>query len=96
SQRLVQANTVTGEYQYQYDDLGNRLDFGGVYSTDGKLLEDNQFSYEYDLRGNLSKKTRKDGSTIETFTYNDAERLVGYQRERVTRVDAGNGETTLQ
>ncbi|MCG2837267.1 DUF6531 domain-containing protein [Photobacterium sp. WH77] len=96
SQRLVQANTVTGEYQYQYDELGNRLEFGGVYSPDGKLLEDNQFSYEYDLRGNLSKKTRKDGSTIETFIYNDAERLVGYQRERVTSADAGNGETTLQ
>ncbi len=76
--------------------MGNRLDFSGVYSSDGKLLEDNQFTYEYDTRDNRTKKTAKDGTTIETYGYNDVARLVSYQRERIYLIDIGNGETQTQ
>lgn len=93
SQRLTAANTLTGDYSYQYDSLGNRLDFGGVYNSAGYLLEDNEFNYEYDARGNRTKKISKDGTTIETYTYNDLARLTGYQRERINNA---TNETTIE
>ncbi len=78
--RLTSANTQTGNYDYSYDNLGNRLDFGGEYDVSGKLLEDSTYKYTYDQRGNLIKQVTLDDKQVETFTYNDLARLVGYSK----------------
>ncbi|WP_281222260.1 RHS repeat-associated core domain-containing protein [Photobacterium sanguinicancri] len=82
SERLTSAKTLIGDHRYQYDKMGNRLDFGGKYNKGGQLLEDDSYIYSYDKRGNRTSKSAKDGSTKETYSYNDLARLVSYQRER--------------
>ena len=60
-----------------------RLDFCSVYNKAGQLQEDTQYTYEYDARGNRTKRSSKNGTVVETYAYNDLARLISYQKERV-------------
>ncbi len=73
---------------YNYDPVGNRLRRDGqsvdaIFDAANRLLEDQNFTYDYDPNGNLTQKTEKvDGATT-TYTY-DAE-------NRLTRIDFPGG-----
>ena len=60
-----------------------RLDFCSVYNKAGQLQEDTQYTYEYDARGNRTKRSSKNGTVVETYAYNDLARLISDQKERV-------------
>lgn len=59
--RLTVEDSVT-QNSFNYDPLGNNLSKGGVYNELNQLLEDNTYTYQYDLNGNLIKKTSKVGT----------------------------------
>ncbi len=65
--RLVQATSPqvgASDETFTYDPIGNRLNRDGqlvdsVFGAGNRLIEDEQFCYEYDLNGNLETKTAK-------------------------------------
>jgi RHS repeat-associated protein len=65
---------------YDYDAVGNRtashLATGQVYDNADRLLEDSQFSYTYDLNGNLASKQDKTTSGLTTYDWDVENHLV--------------------
>lgn len=82
---IAQSNPeISGMYSsetFSYDVLGNRVtDQSKTYSYDAnkrKLIEDDSFSYHYDLNGNLVKKVSKENnSNFLNYTYDSENRLI--------------------
>ena len=62
---------------YEYDDVGNRISItiDGVerlceFDNMNRLLDDGEFSYEYDANGSLAKKTNLTTGEVLTFSWN--------------------------
>ncbi len=73
---------------FGYDPLGNRLNRDGqavdsVFDAANRLIEDDDFTYVYDLNGNLVTKTAKAGGAVTGYTW-DAE-------DRLARIDMPGG-----
>jgi RHS repeat-associated protein len=80
--RPLPANPVE---TFTYDSVGNRLQRDGqttnaIFDAANRLLQDQQFCYEYDDNGNQTKKTAKVGSActgaVTTYTYDAESRLI--------------------
>ncbi|WP_299695392.1 FG-GAP-like repeat-containing protein [uncultured Tateyamaria sp.] len=73
---------------YAYDQEGNRLasHLSALYSSNAhnQLLEDDDFTYAYDAKGNRVSKTSKLDGSVETYSYDSQNRLVGYASPTVT------------
>lgn len=80
-QRLITGGTVTTPENYSYDALGNRiashLSASHNHDMANRLLEDDQFSYDYDDNGNLISKTAKADASVTSYRYDALNRLVG-------------------
>jgi len=65
---------------YGYDAVGNRtgshLAAGQVYDNANRLLEDSNFTYTYDLNGNLASMQDKSTSALTTYDWDVENRLV--------------------
>jgi RHS repeat-associated protein len=73
---------------FGYDPVGNRLNRDGqvvdsTFDAANRLTEDQDFTYAYDLNGNLVTKTAKAGGAVTDYTW-DAE-------DRLTRIDLPGG-----
>ncbi|RBW45663.1 hypothetical protein DS901_02550 [Loktanella sp. D2R18] len=73
---------------YQYDEEGNRLasHLSSLYSSNGhnQLTEDDSYSYAYDERGNRVSRTDKADGSVETYSYDSQNRLIGYASDTTT------------
>jgi RHS repeat-associated protein len=67
--------TGSGSTAYSYDATGNRISTGYVTGPGNQLLSDGTSTYTYDAEGN--RLTKRDGSDITTYTYDNRNRLVG-------------------
>ena len=77
--RLIQATHGTDSYAYAYDAVGNRTSDGGQYNADNQLLENNQYSFSYDQRGNLvAKEDKASGARVE-YQWNTRGQLVAVE-----------------
>lgn len=80
--RLVQAvNPLPiAPETYVYDSVGNRIDSNqngaSVFNAANQLLEDANFTYQYDANGNQTRKTNKTTGEITTFEYTAENQLV--------------------
>jgi RHS repeat-associated protein len=66
---------------FEYDELGNRLvDHNGNYQYDAKsqrLMQDWQYTYQYDNNGNLIQRTSKSNiATFTQYTYSSENQLI--------------------
>lgn len=83
--RLTQAGTEN----YNYDDAGNILKTGNVYSaTTNRLFENVDYTFTYDTAGNITQKAKKDGSQKKNYTYNTRNQLT-----KVETLDQNNQVT---
>lgn len=73
--RLVNAQQGSTNYAYTYDASGNRLENGGVYDDSNRLIEDNQHTFIYDVRGRLTRKQNKSDGAFTDFSWDDRDRL---------------------
>lgn len=80
--RLVSATHPTGSNPaegYAYDRVGNRsssqLSSAYTYDAANRLIEDDEFTYEYDANGNLTKKTGKSSGQETSFDYDAEDQL---------------------
>src|SRR5262249_719312 len=81
--RLVQAiNPLPSNplELFTYDALGNRINSNqnGVSAFDqaNQLLEDANFTYQYDNNGNMARKTEKVGGAVTSYEYDTENKLV--------------------
>jgi len=61
---------------FAYDPVGNRTTNGSLYNAGNQLTEDANFTYEYDLNGNLTRKTFKVSGNHTDYTYDAENRLI--------------------
>lgn len=67
--------------QYSYDKVGNRLSTissqqNWLYNDNNQLTQADNISYQYDLNGNLTKKTDASNGQIHNYIYNTERRLI--------------------
>ncbi len=81
--RLVQAmNPLPSNplESFTYDAVGNRINSNqngaSVFNQMNQLLEDTNFTYEYDNNGNMIRKTAKVGGIVTTYEYDAENKLV--------------------
>ena len=81
--RLVQAiNPLPGNplENYAYDAVGNRTNSNqngaSVFNQGNQLLEDTNFTYQYDNNGNMTRKTAKVGGAVTTYDYDAENKLI--------------------
>jgi len=82
--RLISAtNQLSGstDESFSYDILGNRLTESGqisqsIFNSNNQLIEDQVYTYQYDLNGNLIQKTNKSTLEVTTYTYDAENRLI--------------------
>ncbi|RFA37449.1 RHS repeat-associated core domain-containing protein [Alkalilimnicola ehrlichii] len=79
--RLVEALYGDTAYTYDYDALGNRLEHGGVYDANNRLLEDGEYSYSYDANGNLTEQRHKGSGVVTRYTWNAHDQLIAVARD---------------
>ena len=92
--RLIQvAEGAVGDIptpveDYAYDEEGNRSasHLSAFYSSNAhnQLLEDDNYTYTYDDRGNRITRTDKASGAVETYSYDSQNRLVGYVSDVAT------------
>jgi RHS repeat-associated protein len=66
---------------FQYDPVGNRISRDGqvmnsVFNDANRLLEDDQFTYAYDLSGNILQKTDSISGEVTDYTWDVLNQLV--------------------
>ena len=65
---------------FNYDPVGNRTgsnqNGASIFNQANQLLEDANFTYQYDNNGNLTRKTAKLGGTITQYEYDADNKLV--------------------
>ncbi|PRY92076.1 RHS repeat-associated protein [Hasllibacter halocynthiae] len=73
---------------YAYDEEGNRLASHlsalHVSNDHNQLLEDEDYTYAYDARGNRESRSAKADGAVETYSYDSQNRLVGYASDAGT------------
>ena len=81
--RLVQAiNPLPANplENYAYDAVGNRTNSNqngaSVFNQGNQLLEDTNFTYQYDNNGNMTRKTAKVGGAVTTYDYDAENKLI--------------------
>ncbi len=88
-ERLVNGGTAGLPETYSYDAVGNRLSsqLSAAYRYDAanQLLEDDRFTYQYDVVGNLIAKTEKSTGAATGYQY-DAQ-------HQLTRIDFPDGSS---
>ena len=90
--RLTQAtNPIPAEpdESFSYDTVGNRLAKQGqviqsVYDDANRLLENEQFVYQYDNNGNIIQKTDKATSEITQYSYDAENQLIEVSKTGMT------------
>src|SRR4029077_11625531 len=83
--RLVQAiNPLPGNplENYAYDTVGNRTNSNqngaSTFNQANQLLEDANFTYQYDNNGNMTRKTAKVGGAVTRYEYDAENKLVQF------------------
>jgi len=86
--RLVQATNPipTNPLEtFNYDPVGNRTDSNqnglSTFNQANQLLEDANFTYQYDNNGNLTQKTNKTTSAFTLYEYDAENKLIRVVRE---------------
>lgn len=73
--------TVNPNETYTYDPVGNRLtshlSTGYTYDNNNRLLEDDDFTYEYEPNGNQARRTTKVSGAVRQYVYDFNNRLIG-------------------
>ncbi|MBI1928691.1 hypothetical protein HYR99_31160 [Candidatus Poribacteria bacterium] len=85
--RLIQAVRplpAQPDETFDYDSVGNRLrrdeqTVDSAFDNANRLLADEQFTYAYDLNGNLVQKTDKGTGKITQYTYDAENQLIQIQ-----------------
>jgi len=76
----VHPQVSNPEENFSYDPLGNRLSSrisnSYNYNVVNRLLEDDQFTYEYDANGNLTQKRNKVNAEVTIYTYDAENKLI--------------------
>jgi len=78
--RLKHADYGNEVEDFNYDAVGNRIDADTRFDTANRLLEDHDFVYQYDAKGNRISKLSKSDGTYETFAYSARNQLVRYRK----------------
>lgn len=90
-QRLILGGTTNAPESYTYDAVGNRqlshLSTLHLHDAADRLLEDEQFFYEYDENGNLSSKTDKATGLPTFYSWDAQNQLVGIDRPGVAAIN---------
>jgi len=81
SQLLTASHPDRPDETYTYDDLGNRLSSaftsGSIdYDSANQVQQDGEFSYGFDLNGNLVTKTRLNTGEVTIYSYNAFDQLM--------------------
>ncbi len=76
--RLVREDSTSLKV-YNLDALGNDSSNGGAFNELNQLIQDNNFNYQYDLNGNLSKKTSRFQQKDFAYTWNAENQLLSVQ-----------------
>jgi len=75
--RLTSAtHPLTFDQTFAYDLVGNRTTNASLYNIGNQLTEDTNFTYTYDLNGNLTRKTFKSSGNHTDYTYDAENRLI--------------------
>jgi RHS repeat-associated protein len=74
-----QIKTVTGSNSeaYTYDQNGNRTNSGYITDAGNRLRSDGTYSYEYDFEGNRTTRTKIADGTVDTYSWDYRNRLMG-------------------
>lgn len=85
---IADGGTPIPVEDYAYDGEGNRTasHLSTLYSSNdhNQLLEDDSYTYAYDLKGNRISRTSKATGDVESYTYDSQNRLVGYASPTTT------------
>ena len=92
---LSQATNGIQQINYNYDSLGNRVDEGRQYDSGNRLVEDDQFNYTYDLRGNLTLKQDKLTGARTAYSWNSLNQLDSIARYPDAVVSTPNEQITF-
>ncbi len=68
--------TSFGAQGFSYDGIGNLNPNGTVIGAGNRLLQDTLWNYQYDLEGNLVNKTKRTGSDIWDYSYDNLNRMI--------------------
>jgi RHS repeat-associated protein len=73
------VKTVTGSNSesYTYDQNGNRTNSGYVTAAGNRLIEDGTYNYTYDAEGNRSTRTKIADGSVDEYTWDYRNRLMG-------------------
>src|SRR5207247_11469871 len=65
---------------FNYDPVGNRANSNqneaSTFNQGNQLLEDANFTYQYDSNGNMMRKTAKIGGAVTSYEYDAENKLV--------------------
>jgi RHS repeat-associated protein len=64
---------------FVYDRMGNRMNAGARFDAANRLLEDDEYRYDYDARGNRSLRESRHSGVREVYRYNALNQLVSYE-----------------
>jgi RHS repeat-associated protein len=92
--KIDQVKTVTGSNSeaYTYDENGNRKNSGYATGVNNQLLNDGNYSYEYDKEGNRTKRTNTATGAVDNYTWDYRNRLTGV----ISQDGSGAGAVTTQ
>jgi len=76
--RLVSASLDSTNYNYSYDPVGNRTEESQAHDSSNRLNEDATYTYEYDNRGNLTRKIDKSSGARNDYSYNALNQLIAF------------------
>lgn len=71
---------------FNLDSMGNNILGGATYNEFNQLIENNEWSFEYDLDGNLLKKTSKQSDLAFVYTWNARDLLVKVEKFAGNRI----------
>ncbi|MEX2962242.1 RHS repeat-associated core domain-containing protein [Microbulbifer sp. TYP-18] len=77
--RVTDVQSPTTPEEFSYDMLGNRKNNNAQFDVANRILEDDEFTYSYDVNGNRTEKNNKVTGEVERYTYNSSDQLVRYQ-----------------
>lgn len=78
--RLVRADHGQDNFAYTYDTLGNIIDNGRTHDVANRLLADNDYTFNYDLNGNLTRKQHRVTGALTVYTWNVRNQLAKVDR----------------
>jgi len=78
--RLTGATHGTQTFAYAYDAVGNILSGGRVHDAGNRVVQDDRYTYTYDLNGNLTGKQNRTTGARAVYTWNARSQLVRLER----------------